>query len=82
MRLSPAGDGGQAGPGEVRIGAVVTETIYLGTGNRVHLRTDDGLDLVALEQSTASLDERADGDHRGDRVTVRFARADVVLLSS
>ncbi|MEV5000425.1 ABC transporter ATP-binding protein [Nocardioides sp. LML1-1-1.1] len=81
LRLSPASDGGQAGPGEVRVGAVVTETIYLGTGNRVHLRTDDGLELVALEQSTASLDDLADGDHRGDRVTVRFARADVVPLS-
>lgn len=83
LRLSPAtGAGGsteeKAGPGEVRLPAVVTETIYLGVGNRVHLRTDDGLELVALEQSTGSLD---DADHRGDHVTVRFARADAVALS-
>lgn len=83
LRLSPAtGDqagAAKAGPGEVRLPAVVTETIYLGVGNRVHLRTDDGLELVALEQSTGSLD---DNDHRGDHVVVRFARADAVPLTS
>ncbi|HVK28220.1 MAG TPA: ABC transporter ATP-binding protein [Nocardioides sp.] len=78
LRLSPATDGEKSGPGEVRLSAVVTETIYLGVGNRVHLRTDDGLELVALEQSTGSLD---DADHRGDHVTVRFARADAVALA-
>lgn len=80
LRLSPATatDTEKSGPGEVRLSAVVTETIYLGVGNRVHLRTDDGLELVALEQSTGSLD---DSDHRGDHVTVRFARADAVALT-
>ncbi len=79
LRLSPAAEIEKAGPGEVRLSAVVTETIYLGVGNRVHLRTDDGLELVALEQSTGSLD---DNDHRGDHVTVRFARADAVALAA
>ncbi len=78
LRLSPVDDAEKAGPGEVRVSAVITETIYLGVGNRVHLRTDDGLELVALEQSTGSLD---DDDHRGDHVTVRFARADAVALA-
>jgi putative spermidine/putrescine transport system ATP-binding protein len=78
LRLTPANDTESAGAGEVRIPAVVVETIYLGTGNRVHLRTEDGLELVALEQSTGSLD---DSGHRGEQVTVRFARADVVALT-
>ncbi|WGX96616.1 ABC transporter ATP-binding protein [Nocardioides sp. L-11A] len=82
LRLSaatdPEGPEGARGD-EVRLDAVVVETIYLGTGNRVHLRTSDGVELVALEQSTGSLDS---AEHRGDDVTVRFARADVVPLSS
>ncbi|WP_249666218.1 ABC transporter ATP-binding protein [Nocardioides faecalis] len=78
LRLTPA-DHAPARPDEVRLPAVVVERIYLGTGNRVHLRTDDGLDLVALEQATGSLDE---ADHRGEHVTVRFARADVVRLNT
>ncbi|WP_435771304.1 ABC transporter ATP-binding protein [Nocardioides sp. SYSU DS0651] len=77
LRLSAAGDAGPAEPDEVRLDAVVVESIYLGTGHRVHLRTDDGLELVALEQTSGSL---ARSDHRGDAVTVRFARADVVAL--
>ncbi len=79
LRLSASSDTAPPAAGDVRLDAVVTETIYLGTGNRVHLRTDDGLDLVALEQSTGAL---AESDHRGDRVTVRFARTDVVALDS
>lgn len=78
LRLSAATDTAAPAEGEIRLGAVVTETIYLGAGNRVHLRTDDGLELVALEQSTGSLDST---EHRGDHVTVRFARADVVALT-
>ncbi|MDQ6526136.1 ABC transporter ATP-binding protein [Nocardioides sp. LHD-245] len=79
LRLSPGSDTETPRADEVRLDAVVVETIYLGTGNRVHLRTSEGVDLVALEQSTGSLDTR---EHRGDDVTVRFARADVVPLAS
>jgi putative spermidine/putrescine transport system ATP-binding protein len=64
-------------PDEVSVDAVVVETIYLGSGNRVHLRTDDGTELVALDQSSSMGDE-----HRGDSVTVRFSRADVVVLAT
>ncbi|GAA1507063.1 ABC transporter ATP-binding protein [Nocardioides humi] len=79
LRLAPAGASTDPRADEIRLDAVVVETIYLGTGNRVHLRTSDGVELVALEQSTGSLD---DPEHRGDDVTVRFARADVVPLST
>ncbi|MEV7431401.1 ABC transporter ATP-binding protein [Nocardioides sp. NPDC092400] len=77
LRLTPAGSEPPAS-GEVALGAVVVETIYLGSANRVHLRTHDGVDLVALEPSDGRL---TDPEHRGDSVTVRFARADVVALS-
>ena len=36
----------------VRAEGVITESIYLGTGHRVHVRLDDGTGLVVLEQST------------------------------
>ncbi|WP_377326156.1 ABC transporter ATP-binding protein [Pimelobacter simplex] len=79
LRITDARDTAPAAPGDVRVDATVTETIYLGTGNRVHLRTADGTELVALEQSTGAA---AGQEARGDRVTVRFARADVVRLAA
>jgi putative spermidine/putrescine transport system ATP-binding protein len=82
LRIAPASTvasgAGNVPADEIRLDAVVVETIYLGTGNRVHLRTADGVELVALEQYTGSLDT---AEHRGDAVTVRFARADVVALT-
>jgi putative spermidine/putrescine transport system ATP-binding protein len=78
LRLSAADDTEPARAGEVRVEATVVETIYLGTGNRVHLRTADGTELIALEHPTGF----DTGEHRGDAVTVRFARADVVSLSA
>ena len=79
LRLSPAGNTEGARADDVRLDAVVVETIYLGTGNRVHLRTPDGIELVALEQSTGAFDT---AEHRGDDVIVRFARADIVSLTT
>ncbi|THV10148.1 ABC transporter ATP-binding protein [Nocardioides caeni] len=81
LRLSGAEDTEAARDGEIRLDAVVTETIYLGAGNRVHLRTDDGIELVALEQSTGTRHDADSAEHRGDHVTVRFSRADVVALA-
>ncbi len=79
LRISSTSDREPAGADEIRLHAQVVETIYLGTGNRVHLRTAEGIELIALEQDTGSTD---DPEHRGDDVTVRFARADVVPLGS
>lgn len=79
LRLVSASDDAPGAADEVRLDAVVVETIYLGTGSRVHLRTDDGLELIALEQSTGALDS---GEHRGDAVSVRFSRADLVALAA
>jgi putative spermidine/putrescine transport system ATP-binding protein len=56
---------------------VITESIYLGTGHRIHVRLDDGTPLVVLEQSTGSLTEP---EQRGDRVVASWARGDAVRL--
>jgi putative spermidine/putrescine transport system ATP-binding protein len=69
---------GPAVDGEVRLPGEVTETIYLGSRNRVHLRLEDGTELVALEQTSGAL---GDHEHRGDAVTVRFARNDAVAVA-
>ncbi|NYD58593.1 putative spermidine/putrescine transport system ATP-binding protein [Nocardioides marinisabuli] len=79
LHLSPVGEHTDVSADEVRLEAAVVESIYLGTGHRVHLRTEEGLELVVLEQAAGALDTRG---HRGDTVTVRFARADVVPLST
>ena len=44
----------------------------------MHLRTDDGLELIALEQSTGGFDT---AERRGEQVTVHFSRGDVVALA-
>ena len=77
LHLAPVGQDPPGTAGEVRLTAQVVETIYLGSGSRVHLRTDDGLELVAVEQASGALAGR---DSRGDHVLVRFATADVVPL--
>lgn len=64
--------------GDVVLRGKVTEVIYLGSANRVHVRLEDGTPVVVLEQSSGSLPAP---EHRGDEVTVRFARADAVALA-
>jgi putative spermidine/putrescine transport system ATP-binding protein len=81
VTLTPdAGGGPQRGDGRVvRARGVITESIYLGTGHRIHLRLDDGTPLVVLEQSTGSL---AESEQRGDRVVASWARSDAVPLGA
>jgi len=67
---APSGAGGFALPGAVE------ESIYLGTGNRVHVRLDDGTPLIAL-QSSADGSARA----RGDRVVATWTAQDLVELA-
>ncbi len=64
--------------GIVTAAGVVRESIYLGTGDRVHLELDDGSALVVLEQSTGA---RAVGEERGDRVVVSFAATDAISVT-
>ncbi|NYJ00865.1 putative spermidine/putrescine transport system ATP-binding protein [Nocardioides thalensis] len=77
LSLGPA-DATSNGTGDLVLRAKVVEVIYLGSANRVHVRLEDGTPVVVLEQSSGSLPAP---EHRGDEVTVRFARADVVALA-
>jgi putative spermidine/putrescine transport system ATP-binding protein len=65
---------------EDRVGAsgTVTESIYLGTGHRIHVLLDDGTRLVVLEQSTGA---RPDREQRGEHVVASWSIDDVVPLS-
>lgn len=69
---APGSAGLVAAPG------VVTESIYLGTGHRVHVRLDDGTPLVVLEQSRGG---GAVPEHRGDQVVAVFSPEDAVALT-
>ncbi|MEO6470760.1 MAG: ABC transporter ATP-binding protein, partial [Aeromicrobium sp.] len=40
--------------GAIRAEGVITESIYLGAGHRIHVLLDDGTRLIVLEQSTGS----------------------------
>lgn len=77
VSLGPA-DATSNGSGDLVLRAKVVEVIYLGSANRVHVRLEDGTPVVVLEQSSGSLPAP---EHRGDDVTVRFARADLVALA-
>ncbi|AXT86331.1 spermidine/putrescine ABC transporter ATP-binding protein [Aeromicrobium sp. A1-2] len=67
----------EVGEGTIRAEGVVVESIYIGTGHRVHVRLDDGTSLVALEQSTGS---RSD-EERGGRVVATWSLTDLVPLT-
>jgi putative spermidine/putrescine transport system ATP-binding protein len=73
--LLTAGDPGRQGAVTAR--GVVTESIYLGTGHRIHLRLDDGTRLVVLEQSTGAHAER---EQRGEHVVASWSPDDLVQL--
>jgi len=79
IRLESAGDD-RGDPvaigagGSIRCTGVVTETIYLGTGHRVHLQLADGTRLVALEQGHARTGPRP----RGQQLTACFREQDLV----
>jgi putative spermidine/putrescine transport system ATP-binding protein len=63
--------------GTIRAEGVIVESIYLGTGHRIHVRLDDGTDLVVLEQSTGG---PAD-EQRGEKVVASWSPDDLVPLA-
>jgi putative spermidine/putrescine transport system ATP-binding protein len=79
ITLSPAarGETPASGNGVIRVAGEVTEAIYLGTGQRIHVRLSDGTPLVVLELSRGSHDEP---EHRGDSVVAAWSRGDLVPL--
>jgi putative spermidine/putrescine transport system ATP-binding protein len=67
---APVGDAG------FRLAGEVEESIYLGTGHRIHLRLDDGTPLIALQPSIEGA-----ARERGDRVVASWTAADLVELT-
>ncbi|HSV38071.1 MAG TPA: ABC transporter ATP-binding protein [Nocardioidaceae bacterium] len=59
----------------IRAVGVITESIYLGTGHRVHVRLEDGTPLVVLEQSKGG---ETEPENRGDSVVASWAHTDLV----
>lgn len=57
---------------------VITESIYLGTGHRIHVRLDSGTELVVLEQSAGG---QPDAEQRGEQVVASWSPDDLVSLS-
>jgi putative spermidine/putrescine transport system ATP-binding protein len=72
------GDHAAAGSDDSTISApgVIVESIYLGTGHRIHVRLDDGTPIVVLEQSTGGQAE----EQRGEKVVASWSLADLVPL--
>jgi putative spermidine/putrescine transport system ATP-binding protein len=61
----------------IRAAGVITESIYLGTGHRVHVQLADGTPLVVLEQSTGG---ETEPEHRGESVVASWSPQDLVQL--
>ncbi len=80
ITLSPTagGETPASGDGVIRVAGEITEAIYLGTGQRLHVRLSDGTPLVVLEQSRGSHDEP---EHRGDSVVAAWSTEDLVPLA-
>ncbi len=64
--------------GMVRAPGVIVESIYLGTGHRLHVRLDDGTQLVVLEQSTGA---GVPDEKRGEQVVASWSVDDLVSVT-
>jgi putative spermidine/putrescine transport system ATP-binding protein len=76
-----AADGGSemtVTAGTIRAPGVIVESIYLGTGQRIHVQLADGTHLVVLEQSTGTA---ADRDQRGGTVVASWSIDDLVAVT-
>ena len=79
ITLTPASGGAKTSDGGViSAEGVITESIYLGTGHRIHVVLDDETRLVVLEQSTGSEEQR---EQRGEKVVASWSLDDVVQLT-
>ncbi|MCW2823813.1 MAG: spermidine/putrescine transporter ATP-binding protein [Aeromicrobium sp.] len=67
-----------AGDGVISAEGVISESIYLGTGHRIHVLLDDGTRLVVLEQSIGGRTRR---EQRGETVVATWSLDDLVPLA-
>ncbi len=75
ITLRPSGSA--VAEGTIRAEGVITESIYLGTGHRIHVRLHDGTGIVVLEQSTGGKSD----EQRGDEVLATWSADDLVPLT-
>lgn len=78
IALHSGSDVSTDGTSGIRVAGVITESIYLGSGHRVHVLLDDGTRLVVLEQSTGS---QANYEQRGEKVVAAWSLDDLVQLT-
>ena len=80
VTLRPASANAASGvaDGVVRAAGVIVESIYLGTGHRLHVRLDDGTELVVLEQSTGAETAK---EQRGEHVVASWSVDDLVKVA-
>lgn len=74
-RISVIAGSAAAPPGQISVEATITEVIYLGSAQRIHLQLADGTALIARELH----DEI---EERGDRVQISFDPQAPIPLSS
>lgn len=75
-KITLSAEGATASDDAISVGGEVVESIYLGTGHRVHLRLDDGTPLIALQPSDGGA-----ARVRGDRVIASWRAQDLVELA-
>ena len=78
LRSSSSDSASGVTDGIVRAPGVIIESIYLGTGHRLHVRLDDGTELVVLEQSTGSETAK---EQRGEHVVASWSMNDLVTVT-
>jgi putative spermidine/putrescine transport system ATP-binding protein len=62
----------------ISLPGVVAESLYLGTGRRLHVHLEDGTRLVVLEQSSGGQTQE---EQRGERVVATWSLDDLVPLA-
>ena len=77
ISLAPAGT--PVPPGQLSAHGVIKESIYLGTGHRIHVDLDDGTPLIVLEQNRGG--HAIGPDTRGQQVVAWWSKADLVELA-
>jgi putative spermidine/putrescine transport system ATP-binding protein len=78
LRSATGDEAAKTEGGVVRVRGVIVESIYLGTGLRIHVRLEDGTSIVVLEQSAGAETQK---EQRGEKVLASWSMADLVPLA-
>jgi len=70
---------GSAAIGEIQLDGVIAEIVFVGSGTRIIVDTEDGMRVIILEQN----DQDGRPPHnRGDQVRLSWRRSDVIRLAA